>query len=43
MEKSADTSYPIEPLLQRRWSPRAFADRPVEPQKLLRLWEAAHC
>jgi nitroreductase len=28
-------------LLKRRWSPRAFADRPIEPEKLLRLWEAA--
>jgi len=41
MEKLADTTYPIEPLLTRRWSPRAFADRSVEPEKLLRLWEAA--
>lgn len=41
MEKLADTTYPIEHLLQRRWSPRAFVDRPVEPEKLLRLWEAA--
>jgi nitroreductase len=41
MEKPADTSYPIEELLKRRWSPRAFADRPVEPEKLLSLWEAA--
>src|SRR5919108_5670718 len=41
MEKLADTIYPIEPLLQQRWSPRAFADRPVEPEKLLRLLEAA--
>ena len=41
MEKLADTTYPIEPLLQQRWSPRAFAARPVEPAKLLRLLEAA--
>ena len=41
MEKHADTTYPIEPLLQQRWSPRAFAERPVEPATLLRLWEAA--
>jgi nitroreductase len=41
MEKPADTAYPIEELLKRRWSPRAFADRPIEPEKLLRLWEAA--
>jgi len=41
MEKRADTTYLIEPLLQQRWSPRAFTERPVEPAKLLRLWEAA--
>ena len=41
IEKPADTIYPIEPSLQQRWSPRAFAERPVEPDKLLRLWEAA--
>ena len=41
MEKLADTTYPIEPLLKQRWSPRAFADRPVEVEKLLCLWEAA--
>ena len=38
MEKLADTTYPIEPLLKQRWSPRAFADRPVEIEKLLSLW-----
>ena len=41
MEKLADTTYPIESLLMQRWSPRAFADRPVEVEKLLSLWEAA--
>jgi nitroreductase len=41
MEKPADTTHPIEELLKRRWSPRAFADRPVEPENLLSLWEAA--
>src|SRR6266540_6661970 len=41
MEKLADTTYPIEELLKRRWSPRAFAHRPVEPEKLLSLWVAA--
>jgi nitroreductase len=41
MEKPADTTYPIEELLKRRWSPRAFADRPVEPDSLRSLWEAA--
>jgi nitroreductase len=41
MERVAETIYPIEGLLKRRWSPRAFSERPVEPEKLLRLWEAA--
>ena len=41
MEKPAETSYPIEEILRRRWSPRAFSDRMVEPEKLRSLWEAA--
>jgi hypothetical protein len=41
MEKPAETAYPIEELLKRRWSPRAFADCPVETEKLLSLWEAS--
>lgn len=41
MEKPAETAHPIEELLRRRWSPRAFAERPVEPEKLLRMFEAA--
>ncbi len=41
MEKPAPVAYPIETLLQRRWSPRAFAPQPVERELLLRLFEAA--
>ena len=41
MDKTARTSRPIHPLLGQRWSPRAFADRPVEPAKLVALLEAA--
>jgi nitroreductase len=41
MEKPADTAYPIHDLLKRRWSPRAFSDKPVEPETLRSLWEAA--
>jgi nitroreductase len=41
MEKPAQTAYPIEDLLRRRWSPRAFAERPVEPEKLASMFEAA--
>jgi len=41
MEKPAETQYPIEEILRRRWSPRAFSDRLVEPEKLRSLFEAA--
>lgn len=41
MEKPAATQYPIHDLLKRRWSPRAFSDRPVEPEALRSLLEAA--
>ena len=41
MEKPADTAYPINELLQRRWSPRAFSDKMVETDKLRSLFEAA--
>jgi nitroreductase len=41
MEKTAETQVPIHDLHRRRWSPRAFLDLPVEPDKLLSLFEAA--
>jgi nitroreductase len=41
MEKRADTQIPIHELIGRRWSPRAFSDRPVEPDKLRSVLEAA--
>jgi nitroreductase len=41
MEKPAETAFPVEPLIRRRWSPRAFDERPVEPEKLASLFEAA--
>ncbi|HXW54996.1 MAG TPA: nitroreductase family protein [Candidatus Cybelea sp.] len=41
IEKHAETSAPIHELLAKRWSPRAFDSRPVEPQKLRSLFEAA--
>ena len=41
MEKIAETQVPIHELIRRRWSPRAFSDLPVEPDKLLSLFEAA--
>jgi nitroreductase len=39
--KLAQTDYPILDLLSHRWSPRAFAPRPVEVEKLRSLFEAA--
>ena len=41
VEKPADTRHPIQDLLKRRWSPRAFSDRLVEPDTLRSLLEAA--
>jgi len=41
MENREKTNFPIHDLLARRWSPRAFSDRPVEPEKLRSLLEAA--
>lgn len=41
MDKPADNQFPIHELLSRRWSPRAFADQPVEREKIQRLLEAA--
>jgi nitroreductase len=41
MTKLANTDHPIHDLLRRRWSPRAYAERRVEPEKLRRVLEAA--
>jgi len=41
IEKTAETLVPIHELIGRRWSPRAFSERSVEPEKLLSLFEAA--
>src|SRR6478736_8908287 len=41
MEKLAPADHPIEEILKRRWSPRAFSNRMVGPDKLLSLFEAA--
>lgn len=40
MEKPAPVNFDIHPLLQRRWSPRAFSGQPVEKEKLNRIFEA---
>lgn len=41
MHKPAATNHPIHALIRDRWSPRAFADKPVEPRILASLFEAA--
>lgn len=41
MDKPATTEAPIHELLARRWSPRAYDERAVEPEKLRSLFEAA--
>lgn len=41
IDKLADTQYPIEDLLEQRWSPLAFSERLVEPEKLCSVLEAA--
>ena len=41
MEKPAETQYPIHDLLRRRWSPRAFSDRRVDPAVMRSLLEDA--
>jgi len=39
--KSATPQYPIEDLLSKRWSPLAFSEHLVEPEKLCSVLEAA--
>jgi nitroreductase len=41
MQKPAVTDAPVHELIKNRWSPRAFAEKPVERQVLRSLFEAA--
>jgi nitroreductase len=41
LKKPAETSTPIHDLIAHRWSPRAFDSKPLEPEKLRTLFEAA--
>lgn len=41
MEKAAPTDLTLQPLIARRWSPRAFDGRAVPPDVMARLFEAA--
>lgn len=41
MHKPAPADHPVHPLLQHRWSPRAYSATPVEPSDLDSILEAA--
>jgi nitroreductase len=41
LKKTAETQFPIHEIIGQRWSPRAFSERPVEPEKLISVMEAA--
>jgi nitroreductase len=41
MHKPAATDFPVHDLIRDRWSPRAFANKPVESAVLASLFEAA--
>lgn len=41
MHNPAPVDHPVHDLIQRRWSPRVFSDRPVEAATLLTVLEAA--
>ena len=41
MDKRAAVEHPVHDLILRRWSPRAFAERPVPPDALRAVFEAA--
>jgi len=39
--KPAETNLPINDLIKNRWSPRLFADKPIESEKITCLFESA--
>lgn len=41
INKEADTHYPVNELIRKRWSPRAFKTEPVADELLMQLFEAA--
>lgn len=41
MENPADNDYELHELIERRWSPRAFADEAIEDETIRRMLEAA--
>lgn len=41
MEKTAESAYPLQPLIARRWSPRAFSEHALSKADIAALLEAA--
>ena len=41
MQKPAPSDFPVHELIRERWSPRAFADKPVPQSTLRSIFEAA--
>jgi len=41
MQKPAQSDFPVHELIRERWSPRAFAEKPVPPEVLRSIFEAA--
>jgi nitroreductase len=41
MQKPAPSDFPVHELIRERWSPRAFADKPVQQDVLRSIFEAA--
>lgn len=41
IKKEAETTFPVDPLIKKRWSPRAFSDRLVSEASMATLFEAA--
>ncbi|HXY01843.1 MAG TPA: nitroreductase family protein [Candidatus Limnocylindrales bacterium] len=41
MHKPATTDHPVQELIRERWSPRAFSEKPIRPEVLRSLFEAA--
>ncbi len=41
MHRPAETHYPVQESIRTRWSPRAFSEKPIAPEILQSLFEAA--
>ncbi len=41
MRKPADNDYPVNLLIEQRWSPRAYSEKPIEKERINSMLEAA--